>query len=60
MLVEELDELGEVGERAGEAVDLVDHHHVDRAGRDIRQELLQGRAVHRPAREAAVVVAGRH
>ena len=54
--VEQLDQLGEIGQRAGEPVDLVDHHDVDLAGPDIGQELLQGRAVERGAREAAIVV----
>jgi hypothetical protein len=44
-LIEHLDQLGEVGERAGEAVDLIDHHDGDLAGPDIGQEFLQGRAV---------------
>ena len=56
VLVEQLDQLGEVGERAGEAVDLIDHHDGDLAGPDIGQEVLQGRAVEGGAREAAVVV----
>ena len=56
MLIEQLDQLGEVGERAGEPVDLVDHDGVDLAGPDIGQQFLQGRAVERGAREAAVVV----
>ena len=56
MLVEQLDQLGEVGERAGEPVDLVDHHDVDLAGPDIGQQGLQGRAVERGAREAAIII----
>ena len=55
--VEQLDQLGEVGQRAGQAVDLVDHHHIDAAVADVGQELLQGRAFQRSAREAAIVVA---
>ena len=42
MMVEQLDQLGEIGERAGEPVDLVDHHDGDLAGPDISQKLLQG------------------
>src|SRR6266571_8654444 len=34
VLVEQLDQLGEVGKRSGEPVDLVDHHDVDLAGPD--------------------------
>jgi hypothetical protein len=52
-LIEQLDQLGEVGERAGEAIDLVDHHGVDIAGPDIGQEILQGRAVERVSRDSA-------
>ena len=57
MLVEQLDQLGEVGKRAGEPVDLVDHDDVDLAGPDLGQQRLQGRAVQGGAREAAIVVA---
>ena len=58
VLVEQLDQLGKVGKRAGEPVDLVDHHDVDLAGPDIGQQGLQGRAVQRGARDAAIVIAG--
>ena len=37
-----LDQLGEIGQRAGEAVDLVDDDHVDLAGLDIGQQLSSG------------------
>ena len=40
--VEQLDQLGEVGERAGEPVDLVDHHHIDAPGADGIEQELQG------------------
>jgi hypothetical protein len=40
---------GEIGERAGQAIDLIDHHDGDLAGPDIGQEVLQGRAVERGA-----------
>jgi hypothetical protein len=56
VLVEQLDELSEVGQRAGEAVNLVDHDHVDLAGPHIGEEPLQGRPVDVAAGEAAVVV----
>ena len=59
MLVEELDQLGEVGERSGEAIHLVDDDHVDAAGPDLAEQPLQRRSFHRSAREAAIVVAGR-
>ena len=32
-------------ERAGKAIDLIDHHDGDLAGADVGQEVLQGRAV---------------
>ena len=59
MRIEQLDQLGEVGQRAGQAVDLVDDHHINRPGLHVGQEPLQGRALHRSAREAAIVIAGR-
>ena len=40
--VKGLDQLGKIGERAGEAVDLVDDHHVDLAGLDIGQAASLG------------------
>ena len=55
--VEQLDQLGEVGKRAGQPVDLVDDDHVDPSGLDIVQQLLQRRPLHRAAGKAAVVVA---
>ncbi len=55
--VEALNQLGEVGERAGQAVDLVDHDHIDQAGLYICQQALQGRAVQGPAGEATIVAA---
>jgi hypothetical protein len=39
VLVEQLDQLGEVGERAGETVDLIDDHDADIAGPDIGEEI---------------------
>ncbi|MEI2707375.1 MAG: hypothetical protein V9E89_19545 [Ilumatobacteraceae bacterium] len=54
--VEHLDQLGEVGERAAEAVDLVDHHHIDQPVLDVSHEPLQAGAFQRAARDAAVVV----
>ena len=58
MLVEELDQLGEVRQRAGQTVDLVDHDNIDLASSHIIEQALQGRAVGIAAREAAVVVFG--
>ena len=55
--VEHLDQLGEVHQRAAEAVDLVDDDDVDPAGLDVGEQPLQGRALQGAAGEAAVVVA---
>jgi hypothetical protein len=57
VLVEQLDQLGEVGERAGETVDLIDDHDADLASPDIGQKPLQGWAVERGSGETAIVVA---
>ena len=57
MLVEQLDQLGEVRQRAGQAVDLVDHDDVDLAGLDLGEKLLQGRAVERGTGEGAIIIA---
>jgi hypothetical protein len=46
--VEGFHDLGEIEQRTGQAVDLIDHHHVDFAGADIGKKPLQGRAVHGP------------
>jgi hypothetical protein len=43
MLIEQLDQLGEVRQRAGQAVDLIDDDHVDFARPDVLQEPPQGR-----------------
>ena len=58
VLIEQLDQLGEVGQRAGQAVDLVDDDDVDLAGSHILQQPLQGRAVGIAAGEAAIVIFG--
>jgi len=57
MRVEQFDQLGEVGERPRQPVNLVDDDHVDLAGPDVVQQLLERRPLHRTAREAAVVIA---
>ena len=56
MGIEQFDQLGEIGQRAGEAVDLVHHYDIDFAGAHLGQKRLQGGAVERSAGEAAVVV----
>ena len=55
--VEELDEPGKVGERAGQPVDLVDDHDVDPAGPDIGEQALQRGALQIATREPAIVIA---
>jgi hypothetical protein len=55
--IEQFDELGEISERAGQPIDLVNQHNVDRARPDIGQELLQSGPLERGAGECAVVVA---
>ncbi len=59
MGVEHVDQLGEVGERACQPVDLVDHDQVDAPGTDVVEQALQGRTQHRAAGDAAIVVEGR-
>jgi hypothetical protein len=56
MSIEQLDHLGEVGERAGEAVHLVDHDRIDPVAPDVPEKPLQARPLHGGAREAAIVV----
>ncbi|MBV6414927.1 MAG: hypothetical protein OMOMHJEC_02763 [Xanthomonadales bacterium] len=55
--VEHIDEPGEVRERAGQSVDLVDDHDVDALGLDVGEQAAQARALHVAAREATIVVA---
>ncbi len=47
MLVEEFDELGEVGERPRQPVDLIDDDDVDLGGPDLIEQPLQGGALER-------------
>ena len=58
MRIEQFDHLGEVGERPGQAVDLVDDHDIDETLADIGEQTLQRRPLHRAARKPAVVVCG--
>jgi hypothetical protein len=58
MAIEQLHELGEVGQRAGQPVDLVNHDDIDLAGFHVCQQPLQGRAVGRASGIAPVIVAG--
>ena len=57
MGVEQLHELGKVGQRAGEAIDLVDDDDVDLSGLNVLQQALQRRPLGRAAGIAAIVVA---
>jgi hypothetical protein len=45
MGIEQFDQLGEIDERAGQAVDLVDHHDIDPARPHFGEQRLQGRPV---------------
>ena len=60
MGLEDSDQLGEVHERAAQAVDLVDHHDVDTVGLDVGEEAFEGRPLEGGAGDAAVVVAAVH
>jgi hypothetical protein len=54
--VECLDQLGEVGERTGQPIDLIDDDNVDPSGLDIDEQFLQSRSIHRTAGKTAIVV----
>jgi hypothetical protein len=54
--VEDLDDLGKIGERAGQPVDLVDDDGVDPSCSNIGEQLLQSGAIHRRTGEPAVVI----
>ena len=54
--LEHLDQLGEIRQRAAEAIDLVDHDDVDQPGLDVAQQPLERRPFQRAARDPAVVV----
>jgi hypothetical protein len=54
--VEDLDDLGKVGERAGEPVDLVDDDDVDPPRLDLCEQLLQSGPIHCGAGEPAIVI----
>ena len=58
--VEHFHHAREVGERAAEPVDLVDHHDVDAAGVDVGQQALERGPLHVATGEATVVVVIRH
>src|SRR5271166_1638493 len=56
MGVERLDQLGEVGERSGQPIDLIDDDDVDPSGLHIDEQFLQSRPIHRAAGKAAIVI----
>jgi hypothetical protein len=58
LCVEELDQAGKIGERAGQPVDLVDDHDVDAARPDTGEQALRRGSLEIAAREPAIVIAG--
>jgi hypothetical protein len=44
--IEQLDHLGEVGQRTGQPIHLVDHYDIDDPLADVGQQTLQGRTLH--------------
>jgi len=58
--LEDLDDLGEVRERAGQPVDLVDDHDIDPPRFDVLEQALERRALEGTAGDTAVVVAVQH
>ena len=56
MGVERLDQLGEVGERSGQPIDLINDDDVDPSGLNIDEQFLQSRPIHRAAGKSAIVV----
>src|SRR5215472_1413828 len=54
--VEDLDDLGEIGEQTGQAVDFVDNDRVDPPRGDIGKQPLQRRPIQRRARAPAIVI----
>ena len=57
--IEALNHPGEVGEGAGQAVDFVDHDHLDLTGIDVVQEPGEGGALHGAAGIPPIIVVGR-
>src|SRR5208283_2651218 len=56
MGVERLDQLGEVGERSSQPIDLINDDDVDPSGLHIDEQFLQSGPIHRAAGKAAIVV----
>jgi hypothetical protein len=57
LCVEELDQPGKIGERAGQPVDLVDNDDVDPSRPDIGEQALRRGSLEIAAREPAIVIA---
>ena len=56
MGVEDVDDFGEICQRPGQPVDLVDNDDLNPAGLDVLQKPLEGRPLHGAARQASVVI----
>src|SRR5580704_12674218 len=56
MLIKQLNQLGEVCQRSGQPVDLVDDNNVDLAGSDLGKKCLQGRTVQRGTGKCPVII----
>jgi len=54
--IEDLDDLGKIGQRTGQPVDLVDDDRIDATRRDVVKQPLQSRPIRRRAGEPAVVI----
>ena len=54
--IEDVDDLGEIGKRPGQAVDLVDNDDLNLPGLNVLQKPLERRPLHRTAGQAAVIV----
>jgi hypothetical protein len=54
--IEDLDDLGKIGEGTREAIDLVNNDDIDFALADVAEKLLQRRPLHITARAAAIVI----
>ena len=56
VLIEKFDQLGKIGERTGQTIDLIDDDDVDLAGADIIQQTLEGGAVGIATGETTIVI----
>ncbi len=54
--IEALDQLGEIGKGSGQAVDLVDHNHLNEPRVDVCQQALKAGPVERAAGDSTVVI----